>query len=36
MARAVEAGARVVTEAATNAWGARGGRVRDRWATSGG
>ena len=29
MARAVEAGARVVTEAATNAWGARGGRVRD-------
>jgi PhnB protein len=29
MARAVEAGARVVTDAATNAWGARGGRVRD-------
>ena len=29
MARAAEAGARVVTEAATNAWGARGGRVRD-------
>ena len=29
MARAVEAGARVVTKAATNAWGARGGRVRD-------
>jgi PhnB protein len=29
MARAVEASARVVTEAATNAWGARGGRVRD-------
>ena len=29
MARAVQAGARVVTEAATNAWGARGGRVRD-------
>ena len=29
MARAVAAGARVVTEAATNAWGARGGRVRD-------
>jgi PhnB protein len=29
MARAVEGGARVVTEAATNAWGARGGRVRD-------
>ncbi len=29
MARAVDAGARVVTKAATNAWGARGGRVRD-------
>ena len=29
MARAVEAGGRVVTEAATNAWGGRGGRVRD-------
>ena len=29
MARAVAAGARVVTEAATNAWGARGGRIRD-------
>jgi PhnB protein len=39
MARAVEAGARVVTEASTNAWGARGGRVRDPfgniwWVTS--
>src|SRR4029453_15942189 len=29
MARAVRAGGRVFTEAATNAWGARGGRVRD-------
>ena len=29
MARAAEAGGRVVTEAATNAWGGRGGRVRD-------
>jgi PhnB protein len=31
MARAVEAGARVVTESATHAFGQRGGRVRDPW-----
>ncbi len=29
MAGAVEAGAHVVTQAATNAWGASGGRIRD-------
>ena len=39
MARAAEAGAHVVTEPSTNAWGARGGRVRDPfgniwWVTS--
>ncbi|XVU22178.1 VOC family protein [Actinoplanes sp. CA-054009] len=31
MARAVAAGARVVTESATHAFGQRGGRVRDEW-----
>ncbi|SNY49011.1 VOC family protein [Paractinoplanes atraurantiacus] len=31
MARAVEAGAHVVTASATHAFGQRGGRVRDEW-----
>ncbi len=30
-ARAVESGARVVTELSTAAWGDRGGRIRDPW-----
>ncbi|MEV6281460.1 VOC family protein [Kribbella sp. NPDC051770] len=30
-ARAVEAGARIVTDLSTAAWGDRGGRIRDPW-----